>query len=308
MFTRRTGQHRAHSAASPRSWWRHSHRLTAQGRQEVLRWTDHHRDLTRWWAQQTTALFQQRLAPSIGSLSWRDRRAPVAAAGLLFLFGLAPTAAASGDSNPPDPTVHVAEAAARTLADREDAASTPSRSLPREAADLALTVPPPTEAAESPAASPEPVEEPEPKLPEPIAGLNERQMEHAATIIRVGQEMGLPEQAYVIALATAMQESTLRVLANPTYPESYDLPNDGEGWDHDSVGLFQQRPVSGWGTVEECMDPETSARSFYRALQRISNWENLPVTVAAQAVQVSAFPNHYAKHEALARKLVELLA
>jgi hypothetical protein len=129
-------------------------------------------------------------------------------------------------------------------------------------------------------------------------------MEHAATIVRVGQELGLPEHAYVVALATVLQESYLRVLASTAVPESHGYPNDGVGSDHDSVGLFQQRPSMGWGTVADCMDPATSARTFYAALQQVPNWQSLPVTVAAQAVQVSAFPDHYAKHEPLARQLV----
>lgn len=231
----------------------------------------------------------------------------MAAAGLLMLFGLTP--AASGvDSPPPDPVIQVSEAAVRALTDREQAADSSSRSLPREPADLALPTEPPPEP--EPETSDPPAEESadeaeQASIPEPIGWLNERQMEHAATIVRVGQEMGLPEQAYVIALATAMQESTLRVLANPVYPESYDLPHDGEGWDHDSVGLFQQRPVSGWGTVEDCMDPKKSAKKFYSSLRNVPNWEELPLTVAAQEVQGSAFPDHYAKHEGKAKLVVE---
>ena len=111
--------------------------------------------------------------------------------------------------------------------------------------------------------------------------------------------------AYVIAVATAMQESELRVLANPTYPQSYKVANQGDGQDHDSVGLFQQRPVSGWGTVEDCMDPKKSSKKFYSSLRNVSNWDDLPLTVAAQKVQGSAFPDHYAKHEGKAELVVE---
>jgi hypothetical protein len=143
--------------------------------------------------------------------------------------------------------------------------------------------------------------------PKPVGGLNRRQMAHAATIVRVGQELGLPRRAYVVALATALQESNLKVLASTAIPKSHGYPNDGVGSDHDSVGLFQQRPSMGWGTVAECMDPVSSARSFYAGLRQVSGWRKLPITVAAQAVQVSAFPNHYAKHERLARKLVKAL-
>src|SRR5699024_10100736 len=58
-----------------------------------------------------------------------------------------------------------------------------------------------------------------------------------------------------IALMAALTESTLRQLANTgTYPESGDYPNDGNGSDHDSLGLFQMRPQAGWGTVADLMD------------------------------------------------------
>ena len=116
--------------------------------------------------------------------------------------------------------------------------------------------------------------------------------------------MGLPEQAYVVALATALQESHLRVYANWGVPESFNYTYDLVGQDHDSVGIFQQRPSMGWGSVADCMDPASSARIFYQALQQVPGWESMPVTVAAQSVQVSAFPDLYADDEWLARELV----
>lgn len=117
----------------------------------------------------------------------------------------------------------------------------------------------------------------------------------------------MPQRAYVVAIATAMQESNLRNLANPALPVSLSIPNDGSGVDHDSVGLFQQRPASGWGTVQELMDPATSARKFYQALSRVPGWDTLPVTVAAQSVQRSAFPDAYAKHQPRAETIVDAL-
>ena len=51
-------------------------------------------------------------------------------------------------------------------------------------------------------------------------------------------------------------------------PESQDYPHQGVGWDHDSVGLFQQRSSSGWGAVGELMDPEFATRQFLTALAR----------------------------------------
>lgn len=134
----------------------------------------------------------------------------------------------------------------------------------------------------------------------------ESQLRNAAIIIKVGQDMNLPPRAWVIAVATAMQESGLRNLANPTVAGSRDIPNEGVGWDHDSLGLFQQR--AGWGTVRQRMDPVYASRKFYEKLVKIDNWQQLPLTVAAQKVQVSAFPDAYAKHEELASQIVDALA
>ncbi|MFW7414418.1 hypothetical protein [Demequina sp. SO4-18] len=93
---------------------------------------------------------------------------------------------------------------------------------------------------------------------------------------------GLPARAATIGVATAIQESSLR---NIDYG------------DRDSVGLFQQRPSQGWGSIEEILDPYYSTDRFYDALRDISNWRELDVTVAAQAVQRSGFPDAYADHE-----------
>lgn len=141
----------------------------------------------------------------------------------------------------------------------------------------------------------------------PVAGLTQTQMDHAATIVATADQMGLPEQAAVVGVATAMQETNLRNLANTGLPESLGQPNDGTGFDHDSVGLFQQRPASGWGPVDQLMDPPTSARKFYQALEEVPGWQDMPVTVAAQTVQGSAFPDAYAKHQDKAEAVVDTL-
>jgi hypothetical protein len=141
----------------------------------------------------------------------------------------------------------------------------------------------------------------------PVAGLTQTQMNHAKTIVAEAHKMHLPKQAAIIAIATAMQETNLRNLANTGLPESQDLPNDGTGFDHDSVGLFQQRPASGWGPVDQLMDPPTSTRKFLQALQQVDGWQDMPVTVAAQTVQGSAFPDAYAKHQDTAETVVDAL-
>ncbi|MEU8260963.1 M23 family metallopeptidase [Micromonospora sp. NPDC048999] len=132
------------------------------------------------------------------------------------------------------------------------------------------------------------------------------QLRNAAIIIKVGQDMHVPARGWVIALATAMQESALRNLANSAVPASRMLPHDGVGSDHDSLGLFQQRP--GWGSVQQRMTPSYAARKFYEKLLKVPNWQQRPLTVVAQQVQVSAFPDAYAKHEDLAGRIVDALA
>jgi hypothetical protein len=148
---------------------------------------------------------------------------------------------------------------------------------------------------------------PKPLRPRLRAGINEQQLQHAITIVETGQEMGLPRQAYVVAIATALQESQMSVLANVHVPHSFNYqPRDGYGRDHDSVGIFQQR-VRYYcvNDLQFCMDPRYSAMKFYNDLKRVSGWESLPVTVAAQRVQRSAFPDHYAKHQGAAEMIVD---
>ncbi|MBX7266811.1 M23 family metallopeptidase [Micromonospora sp. Llam7] len=121
------------------------------------------------------------------------------------------------------------------------------------------------------------------------------QVANATAIVAVGRQRQVPARGHVITLAAAMQESTLRNLANATVPESLALPHEGIGRDHDSVGLFQQRP--GWGTVRERMTPSYAAARFYEALTRIDGWERMRLTDAAQAVQRSGYPEAYQKWE-----------
>jgi murein DD-endopeptidase MepM/ murein hydrolase activator NlpD len=150
--------------------------------------------------------------------------------------------------------------------------------------------------------------------------LNHTQLTHAATIITTGAATpGVGRDGILIALMAALTESTLRQLANTgTYPESGDYPNDGNGSDHDSLGLFQMRPQSGWGTVAELMDPSYQAEAFYggpdgpnqgspRGLLDIPGWEQLGKGEAAQAVEVSAYPDRYDNYEPVARTIVDAL-
>jgi hypothetical protein len=105
---------------------------------------------------------------------------------------------------------------------------------------------------------------------------------NAATITAVGTGRGLPERAVAIALATALQESGLRNIQHG---------------DRDSLGLFQQRPSQGWGSPREILDPTYAAGEFYKRLVKVRGYQDLPLTVAAQRVQRSGYPEAYAKHE-----------
>ncbi|WP_329256859.1 heavy metal transporter [Streptomyces sp. NBC_01478] len=111
---------------------------------------------------------------------------------------------------------------------------------------------------------------------------SQEQTMNAATIAAVGTGRGMPARAVTIALATALQESQ--------------LVNIQHG-DLDSLGLFQQRPSQGWGTKKEILDPTYAAGVFYEHLAKVDDYRKLPLTVAAQRVQRSGYPEAYAKHE-----------
>ena len=114
----------------------------------------------------------------------------------------------------------------------------------------------------------------------------------ASLMAAIAQRRGLPPRATTIAIATAFQESKIH--------------NIDHG-DRDSVGLFQQRPSQGWGTVEQIMDPRYSTGAFYDALVTIDGYESMVINDAAQRVQRSGFPEAYAQHEDYARALASSL-
>jgi LysM repeat protein len=130
-----------------------------------------------------------------------------------------------------------------------------------------------------------------------VTPLSAEMRANAQLIVAVGVELGVPEDGIVVALAAAMQESSLRNI------------NYG---DRDSVGVFQQRPSIGWGAAEDLLNVSHAARLFYGGpsnpnrgvtpgLLDISGWQSMSVAEAAQAVQVSAHPDAYGKWENSAR-------
>jgi len=155
--------------------------------------------------------------------------------------------------------------------------------------------------AKAPAKHAAPVQVPSTKalLPKTLHGpqasfkANTAQKANAAAIVKAAKDMKLPPRAMVMAVACSLQESSL-----------HNYGNLGNRNDHDSLGLFQQRPSSGWGTPAQVTNPHHAAQSFLKRLVKIHNWQHMPLTLAVQKVQVSAFPQAYAKWEKFAATLV----
>lgn len=122
--------------------------------------------------------------------------------------------------------------------------------------------------------------------------ISAEQAENASLIAAIGVRRGLPARAVSIALATAYQESKIVNI---------------EHGDRDSLGLFQQRPSQGWGTEEQILDPVYATNAFYDALEQIDGYQQMRITVAAQEVQRSGYPEAYADHADDARVLASAL-
>ncbi len=207
-------------------------------------------------------------APIVGA------RADVAVAGGADVSGV-PAAPAVADETSSSPLSAAAAVAVMAVADE-----------PVLPAATRSGSPAPTRGPSAPPSSPT---TPRPPASGAVTPLNAEMRANAATIVQVGRDLGVPAYGIVIALATAMQESSLRNLS----------------WgDRDSVGLFQQRPSTGWGTAADLQVPSHAARLFYvgrpgytRGLLGVPGWQTMTLTRAAQAVQISAYPDHYAKWE-----------
>ncbi|HEX2145962.1 MAG TPA: hypothetical protein VHG10_15795 [Glycomyces sp.] len=191
------------------------------------------------------------------------------------------TAAATDGAEAPTPEKAAAEETTEAEAAEAEAAEA-------EAAEA--------EAAEEEAAGPVDID---------VSDIDDEQEANAVTIIETGKELGIDREGWAVALATGMQEAKLYNAASTVVPESFEYTDsDFSGSDHDSVGVFQQR-VSIWGSVEELMDVPTSAGKFYNALEDVDGWENMPISEAAQSVQISAFPDAYAQWEGLAWDIID---
>ncbi|MCC3764868.1 hypothetical protein K3N28_17560 [Glycomyces sp. TRM65418] len=223
----------------------------------------------------------------------RVRRFAVIGVAAAVFTGTGATAAwaiSNADDPAPEPT---AEAAPQT--DEPAATSEAATEAPTEAAT-----------SEAPAeAAPAPAKEPAGPVDIDVADLDDEQEANAVTIIETGKELGFDENGWAVALATAMQEAKLYNAASEAVPESFEYTDSEVSYsDHDSVGLFQQRTSMGWGSVEELMDPATSASKFYNTLADVDGWEGMSIAAAAQAVQISAYPDYYAQWEGLAWDII----
>lgn len=127
-----------------------------------------------------------------------------------------------------------------------------------------------------------------------MAEWTEEQRQNAAIIAQVGRQLGASQRDIQTALMAAIVESGLRNL------------NYG---DRDSIGMFQQRDA--WGSAQARLNPYTAARMFFlggnagqRGLLDLTNRNSLSMGEAAQAVQVSAYPDRYGQQEAAAAGLL----
>jgi len=155
--------------------------------------------------------------------------------------------------------------------------------------------------------------------------LDRTQVGFAATIARVGYERALAaglgeadaDRAVATAFQTVLTESGFRNDASVVYEETLgqEYPAGAVGSDHDSVGLFQQRPQAGWGAPTQVLDPAYAAAAFFggpdgpnagspRGLLDVAGWLGMSPGEAAQAVQGSAYPGRYAHWQAAAEALL----
>ena len=118
------------------------------------------------------------------------------------------------------------------------------------------------------------------------------QWNNATSIVQAAKDLNMSAYAATIAVATAMQESSLHNLTTAT--------------NADSLGLFQQRPSMGWGTASELTDPTYAAKAFLRELP--SDYQNMSLSDAAQSVQRSSDGSLYSQWESQAAYMVHAIA
>jgi peptidoglycan DL-endopeptidase CwlO len=119
----------------------------------------------------------------------------------------------------------------------------------------------------------------------PVTGLTPVAATNARIVVATAENQG-GSAAAIIAVAVGIAESGLRVLGN-TDGQLGSIAAQGLGSDHDSIGIFQQRPS--WGSVAQRLDPALSTGLFMARLIADNGWQSKQPWVAAQDVQVSAY-------------------
>jgi hypothetical protein len=132
-----------------------------------------------------------------------------------------------------------------------------------------------------------------------VDGWRGDQLANAAEVMNAARALGLPREAEVVGVMTAMGESSLRNLG---YGDGAINP---DGTVADSIGLFQQQHW--WGTTAERLDPYDASLAFFRALERVDGWILLRPTIAAHDVQINADPEFYTRNLRSARHVVRAL-
>jgi hypothetical protein len=122
------------------------------------------------------------------------------------------------------------------------------------------------------------------------------QISCARAVVDQVKQRGLDERAATIAVATTIVEANMH--------------NYTKAVDYDSLGLFQQRPSSGWGNPNELINPAYATDAFLDRMIELhphDSWKNKPAGDVAQKFQVSAFPDRYATQMDDASTLVSAL-
>ncbi len=124
------------------------------------------------------------------------------------------------------------------------------------------------------------------------------QVDNAKFIIAIGKAHGVDALGIQMAIATSIVEAWLY--------------NYGPEVDHDSGGMFQQRPATGWGTYDQVRNKKLATEAFLGFAPHTNNlglmqvrpdYHNRPFSDACQAVQVSAHPERYGQQEGAARQI-----
>lgn len=107
------------------------------------------------------------------------------------------------------------------------------------------------------------------------------QKKNVGLIKGIGKSLGASTKEIEVAIAVAIQESNLQ-----------NLGHQGAKNDHDSLGLYQQRPglfnadgTPYWGTPEQLVQPEYAIRRFYEELFTFDGYENLSLIAIGIMVQ-----------------------